>query len=415
MKEPRQNDKRRDFLRDSSLMLASAIPVGLAVTAQALAGAPTTVQPSVCRLGLVGCGKRGVRAAMDALSASPGCRVVALADAFGDRLQQSHRALKGRFPTQFEVLDDHRFSGPNAAESLCQTEVDAVILAAPPRMLPEMVETAVQAGKHVFVEMPVAVDVSGVQRFLAAGDLARQQGTVLMVGLQRRSSGDYRQTLSQVGEGAIGTPLHGRVHCNIPVRPVGERSRQQSLIEHKLRNWRAYEDFSGGPIVEELTHNLDVFNWIIGEHPWGAEQLPGNTSDPSSTAARIRKGEGDSRPRLQQERGEVHAFEFHYRDGFRLTCTLDTGHTTYSSSEWLFGSRGACDITQGRIYDLNDRLVWRTDASRDGFAARMREFLDAVASGASIDDSSIAGDCTLAALLGRSAMATASRCRWAEL
>jgi myo-inositol 2-dehydrogenase / D-chiro-inositol 1-dehydrogenase len=411
MKDTKQSDNRRDFLRDSSLMLATAIPAGLTSAAHCLAGAyePRSAER---RIGLVGCGKRGIQVAMGALAASDSCRVVAMADAFGDRVQQAARALKGKFPERFEVPPEHRFVGPGVVQRLCETDVDAVILAAPPRLLPAMVESAVQARKHVFVEMPIAIDLVGVKQFVAAGELAREHGTALVVGLQRRASGDYIETIERLRDGAIGRLLHGQIHCNVPTRTLGERGKHQTLVEHKLRNWRCFEEFSGGTLLGELVHNLDVFNWLLGAHPWLAEAADVERYLSTSSGTESRHAEWS---RIGSANPKSTCIEFQYRNGFRLFTQMEMSDQPYRSAEWVYGTDGYCEISRGFIHNTRLGTIWRCDQPRDGLASSIGGLLQAAGHQAPQNDTLRAADSTLAALLARQATISRERVRWADL
>ena len=121
------------------------------------------------KVGLVGCGGRGTGAALQALRADKGAVLVAMADAFSDRLEHSLANLQKEAPGQIRLADDHKFIGLDSGERLIASGVDVVLLASPPVFRPAHLRAAIEAGKHVFCEKPVAVDAPGVRSVLETG------------------------------------------------------------------------------------------------------------------------------------------------------------------------------------------------------------------------------------------------------
>jgi myo-inositol 2-dehydrogenase / D-chiro-inositol 1-dehydrogenase len=139
----------------------------------------------VLRIGLVGCGGRGTGAATQALSADPAVKLVAMADAFDDRLQESLSYLQGdsKVAAKVDVQPDHRFVGFDAFERLIASGVDVVLLCTPPQFRPMHLCAVIEAGKHVFAEKPVAVDAPGVRSVLESCRLARAKNLSVVSGL----------------------------------------------------------------------------------------------------------------------------------------------------------------------------------------------------------------------------------------
>jgi myo-inositol 2-dehydrogenase/D-chiro-inositol 1-dehydrogenase len=168
---------RRDFIKTSALSSA-ALAYGLN---QAYAGGSDDI-----RIGLIGCGGRGTGAVRDCVSSSPGIRVTALGDLFLDQAEICLKNLKEGEQSQWNnkpplgqalaVSKDRIFTGFDAYQKVINTDVDMVILASPPHFRSLHLQAAIDAGKHVFMEKPVAVDPQGVKRVMAAADLAREKG-----------------------------------------------------------------------------------------------------------------------------------------------------------------------------------------------------------------------------------------------
>ncbi|MBL8763649.1 MAG: Gfo/Idh/MocA family oxidoreductase [Phycisphaerae bacterium] len=257
---------RREFVKAGALA-ATAMASGLPVFAAHAAGADSI------RVGVIGLGGRGTGAAVDSLSASPKVRIVALADAFADRLSGSLEYLKKgddvpeELRARVDVPEDRRFVGFDAYKKLLASDVDLVILATPPHFRPIHFEAAVAAGKHVFMEKPVAVCPAGVRRVLAAAEEAKKKSLAVVTGTQRRHESCYLEAMKRLGEGAIGKIVSARVYWNQGALWSKKQEKGWSDMEWQLRNWLYFTWLSGDHIVEQHVHNLDVMNWAMGANP----------------------------------------------------------------------------------------------------------------------------------------------------
>ncbi|MCL5096072.1 MAG: Gfo/Idh/MocA family oxidoreductase, partial [Candidatus Omnitrophica bacterium] len=208
------------------------------------------------------------------MAAANNVKIVALADMFEDRLQGCRDGLKNE--KQIEIPDDHCFTGFDAyKELLALDDVNYVILATPPGFRPIHFQAAIQAGKNVFMEKPVAVDGPGIRTVIATGELAKQKGLAVVAGTQRRHQNSYLETIKRLHDGAIGQILALRVYWNggfIWDHPWRDGV---SDMENELRNWYHYTWLCGDHIVEQHVHNLDVANWILNDHPIRAYGMGG--------------------------------------------------------------------------------------------------------------------------------------------
>ena len=237
----------------------------------------TIVRPELVRgagkeklkAGLVGCGGRGTQAAQQFLEGSENVELVAMADVFEDKLEGSLRKLKST-PVQASVKVDaeHRFTSFDAYRKLIASGVDIVMLCTPPGYRPEHFEAAVNAGKHVFTEKPIATDPVGVRRFLAACEKAKEKKLTVVTGAQRRSQREYLETLDKVRNGAIGdiTALYAN-YLSGPVMHAKERDAKWGDMTWQHRNWYSFLWICGDQIVEQHFHNIDTMNWFMGTHP----------------------------------------------------------------------------------------------------------------------------------------------------
>ena len=276
---------RRQFLQCSSAALIGATAsVGFPFV-NAVHAATKDLE---IKIGLIGCGGRGTGAALDALGAATkviypaagyhtedvaqgttvekkSIRVIALADLFNDRLGYcAHQLSK----LGIEVPRTRRFTGFDAYKQLLSVpEINYVILATPPHFRPAHLKAAVEAGKHVFMEKPAAVDVPGVKTVMDAGRLAAQKGLGIAAGTQRRHTKSYREAICRLHDGAIGNIIYARCYWNGGEIWVIDRQPGWSDMEWQLRNWNYFTWLSGDHYVEQHVHNLDIMNWVIGTHP----------------------------------------------------------------------------------------------------------------------------------------------------
>lgn len=259
---------RRDFAR------ASAIG-GFAVLAAREAKAETNAD--TLTYGLIGCGGRGTGAARNAIDGVENMKLVALADIFDDQLKKSRAELEKMKNPKVDIKDDMCFVGPDAYAKLIATDVDVVILAATPYCRPVHFEAAVNAGKQIFTEKPIATDAAGVRRFLAAAKKSEELGLSVVAGTQRRHQKSYVETVKRLQDGEIGEILAARAYWCGSIPFVRERKPEYSDLEYRLRNWYAYCWVCGDNIVEQHIHNMDVINWVLGMHPVKAFGLGGRT------------------------------------------------------------------------------------------------------------------------------------------
>ena len=268
MSEKNTSPSRRDFLKTTSTVAAGAVLSGLAM--------PRSVHAAgsdILRVGLIGCGGRGSGAAMNALGADPNCKIVAMADVFGDRLKASLDQLKLNKPQQVAVDPEHCFVGFDAADKLIASGVDVVLLAEPPHFRPQHLKAAVAAGKHVFFEKPVAVDAPGVRSVLASAEEAKKKGLNLVCGLCWRYDAGVRETMKRVLDGAIGKIL--TMQETYLTDTLWQRPRKPDWTEmvFQMRNWYYFTWLSGDFNTEQHVHSLDKASWAMGDTPpvraWG--------------------------------------------------------------------------------------------------------------------------------------------------
>jgi predicted dehydrogenase len=271
-------------------------------------------------------------------------RLVAMGDAFGDRLQQSLRGLKGEHRDKVDVPQDRQFVGFDAYKHVLDCDIDLVILATPPGFRPLHFEAAVNANKHVFMEKPVAVDPAGVRRVLKATEESKKRNLAVAVGLQRRHERRYMETIQRLQDGAIGDILLTRAYWNMGSLWVRPRQKGQTEMEYQMRNWYYFNWLCGDHIVEQHIHNLDVINWLKNGYPVSAQ------------------GQGGRQVRTGNEFGEIydhHMIEFTYADGSTMLSQCRHIDNTWGHvAEYAHGTQGNCNIESATIKGRNGDVLW---------------------------------------------------------
>jgi len=260
------------------------------------------------KIAVVGCGGRGTGAAIQALSTKQNVRLVAMADAFADRIAESVKSIhkeieeSGMDKSKFNVAEENKFIGFDAYKKAIAL-ADVVILATPPGFRPIHFAEAIAQNKHVFMEKPVATDAVGVRSVLETAEKAKAKKLNVVVGLQRHYQKIYQRWVEALQQGAIGEITASRVYWNDAGVWVKPRLPQQTEMEYQMRNWYYFNWLCGDHINEQHIHNIDVSNWVKQAYPINA------------------KGMGGRQSRTGKEFGEIYdhfTIEYEYADGSRM-------------------------------------------------------------------------------------------------
>ena len=406
---------RREFVKRSSLALAGGAAVTQfphVITAHAAPDDPI-------RVGLVGCGGRGTGAALNLLRAktrviyprtgyhtedaasgagvqAQNVKIVALADVFKDRLDSCRAQLK---KVEMDVPEDQCFAGFDACKNLLAVpEVNYVILAGPPQFRPVHLRAAIEAGKHVFAEKPLAIDGPGVRSVMKSGDIAKSKGLGIVAGTQRRHQLNYMETVKRLREGAIGEILECRAYWNGGTIWVIERQPGWTDMEWQLRNWGYFTWLSGDHIVEQHVHNLDVINWVVGEHPVKAIALGGRQA------------------RGGREHGDIYdhfAVEFEYANGMRLfsQCRQMDG-TTNLVGEGVLGTKG----TSNCVNRIKTTEEWRYEGKNpDPYEQEHIDLIDSIRAGKPLNEAQSVAESTMLGIMGRVSAYTGLTVTWDQV
>ena len=361
------------------------------------------------RVGLVGCGGRGTGAALQCLEAEPGATVVAIGDLFADQIGSSADLLARAGGRRFDCPPERRFVGSEAFRGVIDAGVDVVLLAAPPHVRPLHLEAAVAAGKHVYCERPVAVDVAGVIRAAAASARSRAAGLSLVSGFCFRRDRQLAELVARVQDGGIGRLLSARAHAAIGL-PWRKPALAGDSSSWPIRNWISFARFSGGHFVEHHVEALDRVLWFFGDEPPVTAEPLGLVvrSGAVDTACGLPlRGPGDCPSGV--------AVRYRFADGRTLEASIDRRERFLDHRvEEVSGSAGRCDLI-GR--SIAGRTTWAAGSAprSNRHRAAVAALLEGVLTGRHSHDGHAMCQSTLVALLGREAAESGSRVVWADL
>jgi predicted dehydrogenase len=389
-----QKPTRRTFIKTSS-GLAVAGGLSIARTAHA-AGS------DVIKIALIGCGGRGTGAALNALNTKANVKLVAMADAFQDRLETSHTSLVRRRKDRVDVPQARRFVGLEAYRHAIDADVDMVLLCTPPGFRPVQFETAVEAGKHVFMEKPVATDAPGVRKILAANERAKEQGLLVAVGHHLRHEDKHREVVQRIHDGAIGKLQFMRAYFNSAGVWVRPRKAGQTEMKYQVHNWYYFTWLSGDHIVEQHVHDLDTCNWFQQAHPVKAQ------------------GTGGRQVRIGPEFGEIfdhHSVEFTYEDGTKLFSYCRHMPDCWQSfSQHAHGTKGSASISGHGAASLlvDGQAPQRWSRGTGGHQVEHDDLFAALLAGKPYNEGDYGASSTMTAILGRMATYSGRLVSWAE-
>ncbi|MFO0919605.1 MAG: Gfo/Idh/MocA family oxidoreductase [Planctomycetaceae bacterium] len=345
---------RRDLLKTSGQVAAAATLAG-SLAPYVHAGVNETVQ-----LALVGCGGRGTGAIANALSTTSGpTKLVAVADAFPDRLEKSFKITKDKFDKQVEVPDDHKFVGFDAYKKAmdCLKPGDVVLLTTPPAFRWLMFQYAIEKGLNVFMEKPITVDGPTTRRIIELGKKASEKNLKVGVGLMCRHCVARQELHDRIKDGQIGDVLLIRAyrvagptgHAFVKPKPADVNE-----LEYQIRNFHGFLWASGGAVSDFLIHNIDESCWMKDEWPVDVKGYGG------------RHYRGDN----IDQNFDVYTMEYTFADGTKMMVEgryMDGCQNEFAS--YVHGSKGCgvistsghhpakCRIYKGQRFVKEDQ-VW---------------------------------------------------------
>ncbi len=391
MKKETDSQSRRLFIKKTSLAAGGILAMPILSKANYFSGSS-----DVIKIALVGCGGRGTGAAVQALSTKQNVQIVAMADAFRDRLDSSYSNISDALKEngtdkRLQVKEENKFVGFDAYQKAIPL-ADVVILATPPGFRPIHFEEAIRLNKHVFLEKPVATDPAGIQKVLQVAEDAKKKKLNVVVGLQRRYQTSYIELMKRIKDGAIGDIVSAQAYWDNDGVWVRPRKPGMTEMEYQMRNWYYFVWLCGDHITEQHIHNLDVINWAMDSYPVSAQGMGGRE---------VRKG---------KDYGEIfdhHYVEFHYGDGTLLNSQCRHIKGTMSKvDEYIAGTKGKIYFDAARITDMKGKLIYQFDKKNENqpYQAEHDELFGAVAKGEyKFWDAERGAKSTMTSILGRMA------------
>jgi predicted dehydrogenase len=385
---------RREFLKTSAAVVAGSLALERTVHA---AGS------DVLRVGLIGCGSRGTGAAEQALSADPHVKLVAMGDAFEDRLQLSLSTLQKnpKIADKIDVPSERRFVGFDAYQKVIAS-VDVVLLTTQPHFRPIHIKAAVDAGKHVFAEKPIAVDAPGVRSVMETCEEAKRKGLSIVSGLCLRYDFGHRETVKRLHDGQAGDIVALEANDYRGSNWFKKRLPEWTDMQWQMRNWYNFTWQSGDFNVEQHVHILDICAWVMqNEYPVKCV------------------GMGGRQVRTGPEHGNIYdhfAVVYEYANGVKLysNCRHQQGCKNDISAR-VHGSKGRAQIAEGNknlwIKTGSDRWVY--DGRRENFyQTEHDELFASIRNGKPINNGEYMVKSTLLAMMGRMAAYTGQQITW---
>ncbi|MDX2065014.1 MAG: Gfo/Idh/MocA family oxidoreductase [Fimbriimonadaceae bacterium] len=373
--------------------LAQSAAVGAALTVPGLVHAQGRER---IKVGLIGCGGRGSGAARDILEADRATEIHAVADVFAERANGCQQDLL-KIKDRCFITSDRVFTGFDAYKNLLATDVDVVILATPPAFRPMHLKAAIEAGKHVFMEKPVAVDAMGVRSVIESSALAAQKNLAIVAGTQRRHDVAYREAIARIHDGKIGDVVALYAYWNQGGLWMNPRQPNWSDMEWQLRNWLYFTWLSGDHIVEQHIHNLDVCNWAMQAHPVKAVSLGGRQVRTDAAYGHI---------------FDHFATEYEYANGVKmLSMCRQIDGTASRVSEHIVGSKAKSNA-QTAIWG---GTKWRFEGDRPNpYMLEHRNLIRSIREGKPINEGKQVAESTLTAIMGRMSAYTGAEVTWEQ-
>ena len=351
------------------------------------------------RVGVIGCGGRGTGAALNCVNSADGVEIVAMGDLFHDRLDASLAKMSREADDKVSVTNETCFTGFDAYKKVLACDVDMVILATPPHFRPIHLKAAIEAGKNVFMEKPVAVDPVGVRSVIESSKLAKQKGLAIVAGTQRRHHKPYREVMKRINNGDIGEVVAGFCYWNQGTLWVKKQMPNWSDMEWQCRNWLYFCWLSGDHIVEQHLHNLDAMNWAIGSHPVKCMGMGGRE---------VRKG---------IEHGNIFdhfAIEYEYPNGVRvMSMCRQTAGCTDQVSERLIGTKGQTYTDQpGNCYIEGENPYKYEGEAIDPYVQEHTDLIESIRSGQPLNEGVRVAESTMTVIMGRMSAYTGRALKW---
>lgn len=384
---------RRDFLKRSAIVASAAVSGAQAVVGNAFAAGSDTI-----RVGMIGCGGRNTGAAMEALTADPGARLVAMCDILMDRVKAKRDVLREKKKDQVAVDDDHCFAGFDGYKHVIEAS-DVVLIANAAKFHPFHAMAALQAGKHVFVEKPHGIDPAGIKLMEHAAEVAKKKGLSLVSGLQSRYHTGYAETVKRIHDGAIGDIV--TIEENFLREPyvVIDRAPGLSELEWQCSTQYHFRWLSGDDVPQSLVHNLDRSSWVLHNAvPAKCHGLGGRSS------------------MTEPIYGDVfdhHSVVYEFDSGVRIYAFCRTTKGCHNgASSTVFGTKGKASIMDCQIWGENE---WRWKGECNPYQIEHDVLFKAIRSGEPVNNGDFMARSTMIGIMGQISCYTGEEITWDQI
>jgi len=389
---------RREFMRNVAAAGAAASAFGILNPANA----DTKGGGEVLRLGLIGCGGRGTGAAREALLADPNIILVAMGDAFSDHLESSYQRLKNSdVGDRVQVDEGHKFTGFDNYLGVIE-RCDVIVHATPPGFRPQHLRAAVEAGKHVFTEKPVAVDAVGVRSVLETSRMAKEKGLSMVSGLCYRYQFAKQDIIKRIHEGALGDILTMQTTYNTGALWHKGRKDEWSEMEYQMRNWLYFDWLSGDHNNEQHIHSLDKIAWVM------QDVYPVRCTASGGRAQRTDPKYGNAYDHFNTV--------YEWENGVRCFSSCRQWESTSTDvSDWITGTRGRGEL-QEHIIKGYDGSTWKHEPSGpdDMYRNEHNAMFAALRKGEPINNGEYMSHSTLMAIMARMSAYTGKTITWEQ-
>jgi predicted dehydrogenase len=386
---------RRKFIAKSSAVTGAAIISSNLFAAQHKGG------KRALRIGWVGTGSRGSGDMRNCLEAVPEAELIAVADVFQDQIDKNVSRLKESFGDRVKVKPSTTFIGFDGYKKILEMdEVDVIFFTTPPGFRPQHFKEAAEAGKHIYLEKPGAVDAMGIRSILETTELARKKNLSVTVGMQQRFSPQYIDFIKRIQDGAIGDIVHVAAYWYGVMKDWHWQPRKSewSDLEHQIRTWPHWTWLSGDCCVEQLCHNLDINNWVQGD------------ISPESC-----RGTGGRIVRNGPEYGNIYdhfAFDYVYPNnviGLGMNCQIEGVSRRVENQ--VTGTNGIATVSRSGA-QIKGYYDWKWEGDLNGDIPMYKAMYKGILEENPVNMGEILANATMTGIIGRNAAYTGRALTW---
>lgn len=396
MNETGAQPSRRQFIQTAAATSATVASFGILNSANA----DTKATGETLKVGLIGCGGRGTGAAREALLADPNVKLIAMADTFKDSIEVCRAKLQKTDVGDRVVVDDgHMFDGLDSYKKVIEL-CDVVVHATSPGFRPLHLRAIAEAGKHCFLEKPVATDPTGVRSVLESAQMFKEKGKSLVSGLCYRYQFAKQDIVGRIQQGAVGDLLTLQTTYNTGGLWHKGRKPEWSEMEYQIRNWLYFDWLSGDHINEQHIHSLDKIGWVMNN------VYPAKCT---SSGGRVQ--------RTDPKYGNIYDHfntVFEWENGVRCFSSCRQWESTSTDvSDWIVGTKGKAELQSHEIKGY-DGSAWKHEPHGDDDMYRNEHvaLFKSIRSGEPINNGEYMSHSTLMAIMARMSAYTGKAITW---